>query len=61
MCGRFTLTDPEQDLAVQFNLPEIPDMKPRYNIAPTQPVAAVRVVPPAEETHGHLKRRVFWN
>jgi putative SOS response-associated peptidase YedK len=46
MCGRFTLTDPNQKLAVQFNLPEIPDLKPRYNIAPTQPVAVVRV--PAE-------------
>jgi putative SOS response-associated peptidase YedK len=45
MCGRFTLTDPDQDLAVQFNLPEIPDLKPRYNIAPTQPVAAVRMAP----------------
>ncbi|MFC2037805.1 SOS response-associated peptidase [Chloroflexota bacterium] len=43
MCGRFTLTDPDQDLAVQFNLPEIPDLKPRYNIAPTQSVAAVRL------------------
>jgi putative SOS response-associated peptidase YedK len=43
MCGRFTLTDPDADLAVQFNLPEIPDMAPRYNIAPTQPVAAVRI------------------
>jgi putative SOS response-associated peptidase YedK len=43
MCGRFTLTDPDQELAVQFNLPHIPDLKPRYNIAPTQPVAAVRV------------------
>jgi putative SOS response-associated peptidase YedK len=48
MCGRFTLTDPDQDLAVQFNLPEIPELKPRYNIAPTQPVAAVRVVTSAE-------------
>ncbi len=47
MCGRFTLTDPDQDLAVQFNLPEIPDMKPRYNIAPTQAVAAIRIAPPA--------------
>jgi putative SOS response-associated peptidase YedK len=45
MCGRFTLTDPDQDLAVQFNLPDIPDMQPRYNIAPTQPVATVRVSP----------------
>jgi len=43
MCGRFTLTDPDADLAVQFNLPAIPDLQPRYNIAPTQPVAAVRV------------------
>jgi putative SOS response-associated peptidase YedK len=43
MCGRFTLTDPDADLAVQFNLPEIPELAPRYNIAPTQPVAAVRV------------------
>jgi putative SOS response-associated peptidase YedK len=42
MCGRFTLTDPDADLAVQFNLPEIPEISPRYNIAPTQPVAAVR-------------------
>jgi putative SOS response-associated peptidase YedK len=48
MCGRFTLTDPDADLAVQFNLPEIPDMPPRYNIAPTQPVAAVRMA--AEST-----------
>jgi putative SOS response-associated peptidase YedK len=43
MCGRFTLTDPNADLAVQFSLPEIPDLQPRYNVAPTQPVAAVRV------------------
>jgi putative SOS response-associated peptidase YedK len=50
MCGRFTLTDPNQDLAVQFNLPEIPDMQPRYNIAPTQPVAAVRVAPAVKST-----------
>lgn len=48
MCGRFTLTDPDQDLAVQFNLPEIPDVPPRYNIAPTQLVAAVRVAAQAE-------------
>jgi putative SOS response-associated peptidase YedK len=33
---------------VQFNLPEIPDVPPRYNIAPTQLVAAVRVAAQAE-------------
>jgi putative SOS response-associated peptidase YedK len=43
MCGRFTLTDPDADLAVQFNLPGIPELSPRYNVAPTQPVAAVRI------------------
>jgi putative SOS response-associated peptidase YedK len=43
MCGRFTLITPDQELAVQFNLPEVPAMPPRYNIAPTQPVAAVRL------------------
>jgi putative SOS response-associated peptidase YedK len=43
MCGRFTLTDPDQRLVAQFDLPGIPDLKPRYNIAPTQPVAVVRV------------------
>jgi putative SOS response-associated peptidase YedK len=45
MCGRFTLTDPDQDLVEQFHLSGIPDLKPRYNIAPTQPVAAVRLDP----------------
>jgi len=52
MCGRFTLATPEQDLVVQFNLPEIPDLQPRYNIAPTQPVAAVRL--PTAEGHREL-------
>jgi putative SOS response-associated peptidase YedK len=45
MCGRFTLTDPDQALAVQFDLPGVPSLEPRYNIAPTQPVAAVRLPP----------------
>jgi putative SOS response-associated peptidase YedK len=48
LCGRFTLTDPNVGLAVQFGLPQIPDMAPRYNIAPTQPVAAVRVPGPGQ-------------
>ena len=37
------MTDPDQRLVEQFDLPGIPDLKPRYNIAPTQPVAVVRV------------------
>ena len=58
MCGRFTLTDPDQDLAVQFNLPEIPDMQPRYNIAPTQPVAAVRVAAEAASSDTSMVREM---
>ena len=57
MCGRFTLTDPNQKLAVQFNLPAIPDMQPRYNIAPTQPVAAVRI---ARESEGRELAMLHW-
>lgn len=42
MCGRFTLTaGPEtlQDAFPQFHMP--PQMRPRFNIAPTQPIAVV--------------------
>jgi len=45
MCGRFTLSTPPEDLAQQFELPQAPSVEPRYNIAPTQPVAAVRLHP----------------
>lgn len=42
MCGRFTLTSVPDPYAEIFKLPEIPKMPARYNIAPTQEVAAVR-------------------
>lgn len=42
MCGRFTLIAPGEVVAELFNLSETPELAPRYNIAPTQPVAAVR-------------------
>jgi putative SOS response-associated peptidase YedK len=42
MCGRFTLNAPPQDVARLFGLSSIPLLTPRYNIAPTQSVAAVR-------------------
>jgi len=43
MCGRFTLIAPGETIAELFQLTEIPSLVPRYNIAPTQPVAAVRL------------------
>lgn len=42
MCGRFTLRTSPQAVADAFQLPLLPDLAPRYNIAPTQTVAAVR-------------------
>jgi putative SOS response-associated peptidase YedK len=42
MCGRFTLTANTKKLAEAFAGFEIPaDMTPRYNIAPSQPVAVI--------------------
>lgn len=45
MCGRFTLRTPQNVLVQQFLLESIPDWKPRYNIAPTQPLLCVRREP----------------
>jgi len=42
MCGRFTLTTPSAVLAEAFGLPELPNLTPRYNIAPTQLFSVVR-------------------
>lgn len=43
MCGRFTLTVPGEQASQQFGLSKAATtLAPRYNIAPTQPVAAVR-------------------
>jgi len=42
MCGRFTLTTTPADLAEAFPDVELPvDLAPRYNIAPSQPVAVI--------------------
>lgn len=42
MCGRFTLSYKTKELQLALGLPEMNlDWQPRYNIAPTQPVAAI--------------------
>lgn len=45
MCGRFSLIATSAELAAHYQLPDVPYIQPRYNIAPTQPVAAVRLAP----------------
>jgi putative SOS response-associated peptidase YedK len=44
MCGRFTLFEPDKVLAKEFGVSDFPPRSPRYNIAPSQPIAAVRAV-----------------
>jgi putative SOS response-associated peptidase YedK len=43
MCGRFALTSSPQILRATFSYVEQPNFPPRYNIAPTQPIAIVRM------------------
>ncbi|MGI9234732.1 MAG: SOS response-associated peptidase [Woeseiaceae bacterium] len=42
MCGRFAFYSPAEAAAALFGVSASVDMKPRYNIAPTQDIAAVR-------------------
>ena len=43
MCGRFTLRASASVIAEQFAIFELPPFSPRFNIAPSQPVVAVRM------------------
>ena len=49
MCGRFTLFEPKESLAGIFGVSAAPLPGPRYNIAPSQPVAVVRLSRPPGE------------
>ena len=48
MCGRFTLRSSPQAVAEAFALPDVPELFPHFNIAPSQPVAVVRQQPGAD-------------
>lgn len=43
MCGRYALHAHPDVIVLQFGLPAAPQMKPRFNIAPTQEAPVVRV------------------
>ena len=56
MCGRFSLFAPGELIAQQFGVIVDHDIEPRYNIAPTQPVAAIRLTQDgAEREFTYLK------
>jgi len=42
VCGRYTFVAEPEDLTELFGLLDVPELPPRYNIAPTQPVPVVR-------------------
>lgn len=58
MCGRYTLTDPDPRLLrFRFDLRESVEIaeEPRFNIAPTDPVIAVRLDREGERQAGRLR------
>jgi putative SOS response-associated peptidase YedK len=58
MCGRYTLTDPDPRLLrFRFGLLETAEItqEPRYNVAPTDPVLAVRLNEDREREPGILR------
>ena len=43
MCGRFAFYSPAEAVAALFDIHgDVPELEPRYNVAPTQPIAASR-------------------
>lgn len=56
MCGRYTLTSKGDEVALLFDLTDIPALPPRYNLAPTQEAAVVRVPSPGAPRHLDLLR-----
>jgi putative SOS response-associated peptidase YedK len=47
MCGRFLLSTPGPELARVFGLAVAPELRPRFNVAPGQPIALVHALPDA--------------
>jgi putative SOS response-associated peptidase YedK len=45
MCGRYVVKSRVSQLATMFDLMDVPPLTPRYNVAPTQMVPAVRLKP----------------
>ena len=57
MCGRFTLSANPEGIAEAFGIKQIPDLKPTYNVAPTQNVLAVLN---EEKTHQRKFEKLRW-
>ena len=56
MCGRYAFFSPAEAVRRTFALDVVPDLEPRYNIAPTQDVPAVR----AGDEGGRVFAMLHW-
>jgi putative SOS response-associated peptidase YedK len=56
MCGRYTISNPHRCIAEFSVLEKQPALEPRFNVAPSQGVWVVRIVPPASERRLDLLR-----
>jgi len=55
MCGRYSLTTPVEGLRQVFGFLERPNLAPRYNVAPSQDIAAVRLGEDGERHFAQLR------
>ena len=55
MCGRYSITTPVEALRQLFLFEALPNLQPRYNVAPSQEVPAVRLASPEDEEGGEKK------
>ena len=60
MCGRFTLTTSAAEVAEHFGLDAVPELAPRYNIAPTQSVPVIRAYRLSGEEGGRVLELRYW-
>lgn len=62
MCGRFTLRMPWSELVKLYRVHNRLNLKPRYNIAPTQDLLVIRLNPHGEQEAVQLRWGLlpFW-
>lgn len=62
MCGRFTLHMPWSELVKLYRVHDRPNLKPRYNIAPTQDILAIRLDQDGQQEPVQLRwgLKPFW-
>lgn len=60
MCGRYALTSPPEAVRDFFNYAERPNFPPRFNIAPTQPVAVIHTETDPEGASRRHFRLMRW-